>query len=107
MKKSSVIKTCYESSHIYMYLNLYLVIILIMVVFFIGELSNKNFHNQTGLSSESFNSMCFLHHDNYDIFNILTMILFFLHIHTCMLSLSFLCVPIVCSYLHNDEYIFS
>lgn len=106
MKKSSVIKTCYESSHIYMYLNLYLVIILIMVVFFIGELSNKNFHNQTGLSSESFNSMCFLNHDNYDIFNI-TIILFFLHIHTFMLSLSFLCVPIVCSYLHNDEYIFS
>lgn len=33
-KKSSVIKTCYESSHIYMYLNLYFVIILIMVGFF-------------------------------------------------------------------------
>lgn len=107
MKISSVIKTCYESSHIYMHLNLYLVIILIMVVYFIGELSNKNFHNQTGLSSESFNSMYFLHHDHYDIFDILTIILFFLHIHTCMLSLSFLCGPIVCSYLHNDEYIFS
>lgn len=34
MKKSSVIKTCYESSHIYMYLNLFFVIILIMVGFF-------------------------------------------------------------------------
>lgn len=28
-KNESVIKTCYESSHIYMYLNLYFVIILI------------------------------------------------------------------------------
>lgn len=45
MKKFLVIKICYELSYIYMYLNLYFVIILISGFFFIGELLNKNFYN--------------------------------------------------------------